>query len=266
MKEAQSSVDIQSSAVQVLPNAQYAIQNFYGIEPHEHKLQSNMCGEESIPEGVVVDMYYYSESCPDAVKHEIVRKAILDFIERRLEENNILCLFGEEGVGVTTILSQFVRAHATHCVSYFYDGLSIIRLHPEVMAQNIVQQLYWYVFGGNEHFNINDAEKYDLPSLWTHVSRKVRNENRPIYFAFDGFDDLPMEKKEGVKRLLANMDWSRGKFIFTGRKKQIKDLLPTGNKLSISEYEIIPFEQADIREYFRKASVRLQEGTVIVWK
>ena len=148
MKEAQSSVDIQSSAVQVLPNAQYAIQNFYGIEPHEHKLQSNMCGEESIPEGVVVDMYYYSESCPDAVKHEIVRKAILDFIERRLEENNILCLFGEEGVGVTTILSQFVRAHATHCVSYFYDGLSIIRLHPEVMAQNIVQQLYWYVFGG----------------------------------------------------------------------------------------------------------------------
>lgn len=259
MKEAQSSVDIQSSAVQVLPNAQYAIQNFYGIEPHEHKLQSNMCSGESIPEGAVVNMYYYSESCPDAVKHEIVRQAILDFIERRLEENNILCLFGEEGVGVTTILSQFVRAHATHCVSYFYDGLSIIRLHPEVMAQNIVQQLYWYVFGGNEHFNINDAEKYDLPSLWTHVSRKVRNENRPLYFAFDGFDDLPMEKKESVKHLLANMDWSRGKFIFTGRKKQIKDLLPTGNKLSISEYEIIPFEQADIREYFRKAQNNLSD-------
>ena len=253
MKESQSSTDIRNSAVQILPNAQYAIQNFYGFESPNHESLSNMSSEERIPEGVVVNMYYYSDSRPDPVEHEIKRDAMLELIENRLCEYNILCLYGDDGVGVTTVLSQFVQKHATHCVSYFYDGLSIMWLNPDVMEHSIVEQLYWFVFGGEEHFNRNDAQKHNLATLWTRVSRKIKNEKKPLYFAFDGFDDLPVEKKESVKRFLANMDWSRGRFVFTGKKEKIKELLPTDNKLSISEHEIAPFEQADIREYFRKA-------------
>lgn len=213
----------------------------------------NMCSEERIPNSIVVDMYYYSDSRPNPVENEIIRKGILELIENRLEDNNILCLYGDDGVGVTTLLSQFVQKHATNCVSYFYDGLSIMWLNPEVMEHSIVDQLYWFVFGGDEHFDRNDVRNHTLATLWTRVSRKIKSENRPIYFAFDGFDDLPMEKKESVKHLLANMDWSRGRFIFTGKKDKIKELLPADNNLSISEHEITPFEQADIREYFRKA-------------
>ena len=259
MKETPSSTDIQNSMVQVLPNAQYAIQNFYGIESANHKRQSNMCSKEKIPEGFIVNMYYYSDSRPDPVEHEIIRNAMLDFIERRLERYNILCLYGDDGVGVTTVLSQFVQKHATHCVSYFYDGLSVMWLNPEVMEHSIVEQLYWYVFGDDEYFNINDALNHTLATLWTRVSRKIKNEKKPLYFAFDGFDNLPMEKKESVKHLLANMDWSRGRFIFTGKAKQIEELLPKDNKLEVCEYEIIPFEQADIREYFRKAKSDLTD-------
>lgn len=213
----------------------------------------NMCSEERRPNSIVVDMYYYSDSRPNPVENEIIRKGILELIENRLEDNNILCLYGDDGVGVTTLLSQFVQKHATNCVSYFYDGLSIMWLNPEVMEHSIVDQLYWFVFGGDEHFDRNDVRNHTLATLWTRVSRKIKSENRPIYFAFDGFDDLPMEKKESVKHLLANMDWSRGRFIFTGKKDKIKELLPADNNLSISEHEITPFEQADIREYFRKA-------------
>lgn len=259
MKETPSFTDIQNSAVQVLPNAQYAIQNFYGSASPGHGGQSNMCSEERLPEGTVVNMYYYSDSRPDPVEHEIIRKAMLELIEKRMEDNNILCLYGDDGVGVTTVLSQFVQKHATHCVSYFYDGLSVMWLDPEVMERSIVEQLYWFVFGGDEHFNRNDARNHTLATLWTRVSRKIRNEKKPLYFAFDGFDDLPVEKKESVKHLLANMDWSRGRFIFTGKEKQVKELLPADNKLSVSEYEIIPFEQADIREYFRKAQNDLSD-------
>lgn len=259
MEKTPSSTDMRNSTVQILPNAQHAIQNFYGFESPNHECQNNMCSEEIIPDGVVVDMYYYSDSRPDPVEHEIIRKALLELIENRLDDYNILCLYGDDGVGVTTVLSQFVQKHATHCVSYFYDGLSIMWLNPEVMEQSIVEQLYWFVFGSNEHFNRNDARNHTLATLWTRVSRKIKNEKKPLYFAFDGFDDLPIEKKEGVKRLLANMDWSRGRFIFTGKKEKIKELLPTDNNLSISEHEITPFEQADIREYFRKAQNDLSD-------
>ena len=219
-----------------------------------------MCSDRKIPDGTVVNMYYYSDSRPEPVEHEIIRKAVLDLIENRLEANNVLCLYGDDGVGVTTLLSQFVQKNATHCVSYFYDGLSVMWLNPEVMEHSIVEQLYWFVFGSDEHFNRNDVQNHTLATLWTRVSRKIKNENRPLYFAFDGFDDLPMEKKESVKHLLANMDWSRGRFIFTGKKDKIKELLPADNNLSISEHEITPFEQADIREYFRKAQNNLSEN------
>lgn len=219
-----------------------------------------MCSDRKIPDGTVVNMYYYSDSRPEPVEHEIIRKAVLDLIENRLEDNNVLCLYGDDGVGVTTLLSQFVQKNATHCVSYFYDGLSVMWLNPEVMEHSIVEQLYWFVFGSDEHFNRNDVQNHTLATLWTRVSRKIKNENRPLYFAFDGFDDLPMEKKESVKHLLANMDWSRGRFIFTGKRIKIKELLPADNNLSISEHEITPFEQADIREYFRKAQNNLSEN------
>ena len=218
-----------------------------------------MCSEERIPDSIVVDMYYYSDSRPDPVEHEIIRKAMLELIEKRLDDNNILCLYGDDGVGVTTVLSQFVQKHATHCVSYFNDELSVMWLNPEVMENSIVEQLYWFVYGGDEHFNSNDAQNHTLATLWTRVSRKIKNEKKPLYFAFDGFDNLPMEKKESVKHLLANMDWSRGRFIFTGKKEKIRELLPTDNKLSISEHEITPFEQADVREYFRKAQNDLSD-------
>lgn len=101
-----------------------------------------MCSEGKIPEGEVVDMYYFSDSRPDPVEYEIIRKAILELIENRLDDNNILCLYGDDGVGVTTVLSQFVQKHSTHCVSYFYDGLSVMWLNPDVMEHSIVEQLY----------------------------------------------------------------------------------------------------------------------------
>ena len=91
-----------------------------------------------------MDMYYFSDSRPDPVEHEIIRKAMLELIENRLEDYNILCLYGDDGVGVTTVLSQFVQKHATHCVSYFYDGLSVMWLNPDVMEHSIVEQLYWF--------------------------------------------------------------------------------------------------------------------------
>ena len=50
-----------------------------------------MCSDRKIPDGTVVNMYYYSDSRPEPVEHEIIRKAVLDLIENRLEDNNVHC-------------------------------------------------------------------------------------------------------------------------------------------------------------------------------
>lgn len=262
MANEQIHFDIQNSGVQIAPNAQYTVQNFYGSEYAHSAPEGIMYGEEPIPDGTVVDMYYFSVTKPDPVENEIIRKSELKLCEQRLEDNKVLCLYGEDGIGVTTLLSQFAKKHSTHCVSYFYDGQSIMWLTPEVMEHNIIKQLYWYAFGAEDDFNIACAQNHTLITLWNRVCLKSRKEKDPLYFIFDGFDNIPAEKKESVKRFLAYMDWSSWRFIFSGRKEQIADLLPQSKKLSVSEYEIIAFGDADVKDYFRKTANDITDETL----
>ena len=260
MRDSKASVDIQNSAVQLLPDAKCAIQNFYyGMDSSKRASLGKMCNEENIPEGTIADMYYYCDSRPNSVAHEIIRKAELELCVKRLEENDVLCLYGEDGIGVTTVLAQFAKLHGAHCVSYFYDEQNVMLLDPEVMERSIVKQLYWYVFGKDDDFNGKEAFDCPLTTLWTSVYRKIKNGNEPLYFVFDGFDKIPVGKKEGVKRFLANLIWGNGRFIFAGKKECVKDLLPSNNKLSISEYEIIAFGDADVKAYFRKAVENIED-------
>lgn len=253
MSDEQNTFDIQHSNVQILPNAKYAVQNFYGVEYARKVLGNRPCNKEYVVEGSILDMFYYSDTKPCPVSNEILRKEILALCEKRLADDNVLCLYGEEGVGVTTVLSQFAKMHGDCCVSYFYDGLDIMLMDTDVMEHSVVEQLYWYAYGTEEFFDVRDAEKANITALWPSVYRKIKRSDKPLYFVFDGFDKIPPEKVESVKRFLEKMFWNNGRFIFTGQKENIKNIIPFCSKLSISEYEIIPFGDADVKDYFRKS-------------
>lgn len=134
--------EINDGNVQILPNAKYSVQNFYGIDYAKHVLSSRNCSKEVIPAGVIADMYYYSETRPCPVANEIYRASELALCEKRLENDSILCLYGDDGVGVTTLLAQFAKQHGVNCVSYFYDGLNIVLMDAEVMEVSVAQQLH----------------------------------------------------------------------------------------------------------------------------
>lgn len=251
MAEETKSFDIANSSVQIAPNAQYTVQNFYGADYLKTVMLNKQCFKDDALEGVVLDMYYYSDTKPCPVANEIIRKAELALCEKRLENDNVLCLYGDDGVGVTTLLSQFAKLHGENCVSHFYDGLEIIRIDMNVMEQCIVSQLYWYVHGKDENYSADTASNLSIEALWLSVNRRIKASRKPLYFVFDGFDSIPLEKRESVKRFLERMYWNSCKFIFAGKKSDIKQLIPSTSKLSISEYEIITFGDADVKEYFR---------------
>lgn len=253
MAEENKSFDIENSSVQIAPNAQFTVQNFYGTDYLKPVMLNKKCSEDEAPEGTILDMYYYSDTKPCPVSNEIIRKAELALCEKRLENDNVLCLYGDDGVGVTTLLAQFAKLHGENCVSHFYDGLEIIRIDTNVMERCIVSQLYWYVNGRDDNFNSDTASQLTIEALWFAVNRKIRRTGKPLYFVFDGFDSIPMEKRESVKRFLEKMYWNSCKFIFAGKKSDIKQFIPSTTKLSISEYEIITFGDADVKEYFRQS-------------
>ena len=175
-------INITGGNSQILPNATHSIQFFVGDE-FVRKVH-----EVSSLDGVIMDMCYFSATMPDDVPFEIIRKNYLDYCENKLEECNVLCVTGEDGVGVTTFLSQFVKKHPNNCVSYFNNGLQIVRLNSEVVEGNIYEQLYWFAFDKTVAFENLGL----ISSLSTFVLRKMKQTNQKLYFVFDGFDDIPV--------------------------------------------------------------------------
>lgn len=134
-------IDISGGSNQVLPNATHAIQVFVGDDYLNRK--TNTADE---PRVEIMNMPYFSVTMPDEVKHEIQRRNYLDYCEKSFDEYNILCVNGENGVGVTTFLAQFVKNHPDDCASYFNNGLRSTCLDPDVIEQNLFEQLHWYAF------------------------------------------------------------------------------------------------------------------------
>lgn len=103
-------IDINGGHTQVCPNASQAIQNIYIGKEYIHELlQARVSETASSTEGEIVDMYYFSCTHPLPIANEISRKAIIELCEKRLDTDNVLCLTGEEGIGLTTILAQFAK-------------------------------------------------------------------------------------------------------------------------------------------------------------
>ena len=245
---------------QIMPNATYAIQQFYmGKENLYELFHARACDNEKPLEGTVEDMYYYSVTRPHDVLNEVPRKVITELCEKRLETNNVLCLYGEEGIGLTTILAQFAKNHSTHCVSYFANELDAVRMDSELIEQEIVRQLYWYINGNSAEFNISMATGITIQSIYAKVLHVQKKSKRPLYFVFDGFDNVPTEKFENIKRVFDSLPWTDARFIFTGDKNKLKRLFPRTGKLTVSDYEVIRFVDAEIKDYFRQASPDISE-------
>lgn len=247
-------IDINGGHTQVCPNASQAIQNIYIGKEYIHELLQARVSETASPtEGEIVDMYYFSCTHPLPIANEISRKAIIELCEKRLDTDNVLCLTGEEGIGLTTILAQFAKLHSTHCVSYFCNDLESMRWNPEVMEQEIVRQLYWYIKGNSDDFDIATAEGITIQSIYTKVLLEHKRRKQPLYFVFDGFDNIPSEKFETIKRIFDSLPWAEGRFIFTGDAEKLRRLFPQNDKLRVSDYEVIRFVDAEIKDYFRQA-------------
>jgi hypothetical protein len=56
-------------------------------------------------------------------KNEVDRSDLIQTIDNKLNDKlDILFIEGEQGIGKTTLLYQFIKKHSNNCLSYFIDG------------------------------------------------------------------------------------------------------------------------------------------------
>lgn len=244
---ADNSFDVNGGSNQILPNAQEGKQYFIGDSAIKQAMQ-HVKGEALQAE--ILDMTSFSGTFPEKVEHELLREVHLSLCEEKLKDNTVVCVTGEEGVGMTTFLSQFARKHHNNCVSYFYNGFDRIQLDSEVMEGDITEQLYWYANKCSCPFEVKHVNE-----VYTKVLRQLKQSKDSImYFIFDGFNDIPSEHKENICKLIEKLQWEKAHFLLSGEKEQIENLFKQTKKLSISEVPLLRFSEADTNEYFSRVN------------
>lgn len=237
--------DIKGGSNQILPNAQEAKQVIIGDSAIRAVLQAN----GNAADAQLIDMTSFSGTFPEKVDDELWRDVHLSLCEEQLQNHTIVCLTGEEGVGMTTFLSQFTRSHHDSCVSYFYNGFDRIQLDSEVMESDITGQLYWYATKSNCPFEVKH-----ITDVYSKVQKQLKQTRDGVmYFVFDGFGRIPSELKENICKLIDNLQWEKARFIFSGSREQIESLFRQNRKRSVSEVTLLRFSEADTNDYFLRS-------------
>src|SRR4051794_35371441 len=95
-------------------------------------------------EAEVIDLTVVAQTFPSAPRPEIIRDKILDTIDDLFASGTHLVLVeGSEGIGKTTLLSQFVRLHPLNTISLFIRPASRWAYDPDLLQFDMCNQLWW---------------------------------------------------------------------------------------------------------------------------
>lgn len=205
----------------------------------------------------IVDLCTLSDTMPDLPENIIPRDNYMQFFEDQLKEYNVVCVDAEDGVGVTTTLAMFAHYHHYNCVSYFNNGLVKALLDPQIIEQSLTRQLQFYI-DRTTILSDTDTNRLSVKDFYIKVVRKLRQSSLPLYFVFDGFDNIPVEVADNIKSLMANMPWDKARFIFSGKKSEIAYLLPTNEKVA-PDCQLHKFSRYDVHSFLRKKEPSLTD-------
>lgn len=168
------------------------------------------------------------------IENEVPRDNIIQTIEKKLESFDVLFIEGEEGIGKTTILHQFIAKHSNNCFAYFIDGKDSNTYTKLSILKALCNQVC-FVNNGNELEEIVSLDSYNNEDwLKSYLgSENIKNKfHQTFYFIIDGLDEINQDKQLEIKeQILDNWKYDKANFKLLLSGKQNKNLIKEGLKL-----------------------------------
>ncbi len=139
---------------------------------------------EAEPVSLISIAHFFPRTPPN----EIVRDNLLDLMEETLNENNLIVIEGYQGVGKTTLMSQFARRNSSRTLSIFVSSGDALSADLGVIRTDLGSQIN-FALGRFEP--VEDVNQGTLNQLLFQMSRLARKKHGPYYLVVDGIDDVP---------------------------------------------------------------------------
>lgn len=177
----------------------------------------------------LVSLASVCQSLPKEPEPQIWRDSFLEMIDSRFEAGTtVFSLEGEEGVGKTTLLSQFVRKHPDHAFALF-AGPSRWACDPLILRLDLANQIHFVLH--QEELPQDDlsqrrgADTEYLKLLLFRLRQHARRVGTTFYFVVDGLDDIPGEHRENCDLILdmLPLDCDCFRFLLSGSARMLPD-------------------------------------------
>ncbi|MBL7913637.1 MAG: hypothetical protein JNL49_01200 [Bacteroidia bacterium] len=162
------------------------------------------------------------------IVNEVKRDNTIQTIENKLHKLDVLFIEGDEGIGKTTILHQFIKKYPDNCFAYFIDGRDSGTYSNLAILKALCNQIHFT----NKQYELEDEIRTDnynnedwLKNYFNSEKIKIKH-NQTYYYIIDGLDEVSQDRQNELKDLILDKllyDKANFKLILSG--KQNKSLL-----------------------------------------
>lgn len=195
--------------------------------------------------------YSFSLNLPEDQVNELHRENIISVITKYFANGkNVVCLDGEEGIGKSTILKQFVISHPENSFSTFINPVRGLASPEDFVLHDLFDQFFWFVEKTEKPTNQNiDEERY--VQMRYRVKREQKNFDNISYYIVDGLEFI--DNQDTLKKIIKLLPLGEPgiRVIFSIEQNKLEALIPNHSNISIVNLPIYPFTVDETAKVFR---------------
>jgi len=220
----------------------------------------------SIPEpldsiATIVDLPSLSGNFPPIPHREVLRDNIVNTLKNLVNEGvYAAAIEGPEGIGKTTLLSQFVRKAPANALSVFISAANRLSYDPDLIRTDVTVQVYWAITGDILPRNASDPSL--LKSYYAQLQRTARQRGSLFYFIVDGVEELEGGDRGALLQQLGDIlpvGIPQFRFLFSGDEGIFKSLL--NPRLVMKSFPLTQFSAEETRTLFGAESITAETAS-----
>lgn len=196
-----------------------------------------------------------SETFPATPENEVWRENMLYAIDTMFSGDcKIVVVEGKNGLGKTTLLSQFVRKRSREAISRFIRVSDPRTWDLEAVKDDLAAQVA-EVLGVGIDEEKGSIREGDFSTLVFRLSRYARKRGQRFYLVLDGLHDLASESPETLRALiqLLPVGLSGISLLLSGSLAELRPYLP--GSITVRPLQMLPFVPEETEKYLRDVGV-----------
>lgn len=202
--------------------------------------------------GQLVDVTTFSHNFPDKILYEIQRNNLLDGLEEKLSNNDIVFVRGNSGMGKTVLLKQFCQKF--NAISIFISPAKSNLMSIELALDSLIRQME---FISKNEAQVDTIDSFQKMKIKFQTSLLTLNQyaatKGPVYIVLDGLYHSIIDAENFIEELLEYIPVGKKNIkvlVSNTEEKNILDDWIFNNKVTQKDFSVVGFTEKDVGSIF----------------